>query len=136
MTMSHNGLTKLTEECGELTQIAMKKIAFADTDVHPDGKGSMKLRLEEEIADVRAASQFVIDNFDLDEEFIKERAEQKLSMFAEWHNQSNMIVSTNTENIAKQNDGTPWLKSPIAITFFFAIFVAIYFSWLTGLEWN
>lgn len=87
--MSHNGLTKLTEECGELTQIAMKKIAFADTDVHPDGKGSMKLRLEEEIADVRAASQFVIANFDLDEEFIKERAEQKLKMFVEWHIQSN-----------------------------------------------
>lgn len=85
MTMSNNGLTKLIEECGELTQICAKKIAFMDTDIHPDGKGSMKERLSEELADVMAASKFVADNFELDMLSILARAEEKVAMFEKWH---------------------------------------------------
>lgn len=83
MPMDRKGLTKLTEECGELVQIASKKSAYIDTDKHPDGK-SMKRRLEEEIADVRAASKLVQENFKLDKAFIKRRAREKLKKFKEW----------------------------------------------------
>jgi NTP pyrophosphatase (non-canonical NTP hydrolase) len=78
MAMSHDGLTKLIEECGELTQIAAKKIAYFDTDEHPDGKGSMKARMEEELADVMAACAFVMVQFNLDQTFIRERQLDKL----------------------------------------------------------
>lgn len=86
MTMHYDGLTKLIEECGELTQIAAKKQAYFDTDEHPDGKGSMKKRLEEEIADVMAACALVVDTLNLDEPAILERISVKLERFLTWHN--------------------------------------------------
>lgn len=88
MPMSNKGLTKLTEECGELIQIAAKKIAFMETDLHPDGKGSMRERLQEELADVAAASTFVAQQFGLDTEQIKQRAALKLHAFQTWHDRA------------------------------------------------
>lgn len=84
MAMAGNGLVKLQEECGELVGIAAKKLAYFWTDKHPDGAGSMKLRLEDEIADVIAASALVIDNFSLDGARIQARAEKKLALFKQW----------------------------------------------------
>lgn len=83
--MTAKGLSKLIEECGELVQAAAKKLAYYTTDVHPDGAGSLKLRLENELADVRAASQLVIKNFGLDEGRIARRAQEKLATFEGWH---------------------------------------------------
>lgn len=85
MTMHLDGLTKLIEECGELIQIAAKKQAYFDTDVHPDGKGSMKKRLEEEVSDVIAACVFAVEVLELDEAVIEPRAKMKLERFREWH---------------------------------------------------
>lgn len=85
MTMTANGLAKLIEECGELMQIAGKKLAMMNSDEHWDGAGSMKTRMEDEIADVAAASQFVIGTFDLDETRIGQRAAEKLATFIKWH---------------------------------------------------
>ena len=87
MTMCSDGLTKLMEECGELVQIAAKKQAYTHTDIHPDGKGSLKKRLEDEIADVSAACAFVIATFELDDNRINERASRKLALFLKWHTQ-------------------------------------------------
>ena len=89
MAMDKGGLTKLIEECGELTQIAAKKQAYFDVDDHPDGVGSMKVRMEEEIADVAAASMFVIDKFDLDVEAVFRRICLKLNLFKTWDNDQN-----------------------------------------------
>lgn len=86
MAMSQQGLTKLLEELGELSQIAAKKIAYIDTDDHPDGM-SMKARMEDEMADVMAAIMFVADKFDLDKEKIGNRIELKYARFTEWDNQ-------------------------------------------------
>lgn len=80
-----NGLAKLIEECGELQQIAAKKLAYFHTDVHPDGGGSLKQRMEDELADVAAASAFVAQQFALDEKRIKQRAALKLADFQSWH---------------------------------------------------
>lgn len=83
--MHQNGLTKLIEECGELAQIAAKKSAYMDTDTHPDGAGSLKKRLEDELADVCAAGAFVIQTFGLDSERMKRRTALKLDTFQKWH---------------------------------------------------
>jgi NTP pyrophosphatase (non-canonical NTP hydrolase) len=83
--MTANGLAKLIEECGELTQVAGKKIAYYNTDFHPDGAGSLAQRLQDEIADVLAAAQFVAQNFGLDAAAIEVRRARKLALFASWH---------------------------------------------------
>ena len=85
MTMHSDGLTKLIEECGELIQIAAKKQAYLYTDEHPDGAGSMKVRLEEEAADVLAAITFIIRTQSLNGEHIRTRAAKKLARFTMWH---------------------------------------------------
>lgn len=85
MTMTANGLAKLIEECGELVQVAGKKLAYYSTDKHPDGAGGLAFRLQIEIADVMAAAKFVADNFNLDHNFIEGRFQSKLRQFREWH---------------------------------------------------
>ena len=86
MPMDKKGLTKLVEECGELTQIAAKKMAYMNLDVHPDNGGSMKQRLEEEMGDVMAAVSFVIASLGLDNEAIMKRADEKTRLFVKWEN--------------------------------------------------
>ena len=91
--MRCDGLAKLIEECGELVQIAeiaAKKQAYFDTDTHPDGKGSMKRRLEEEMADVMAACVFVAEKFGLDGEFLEARTQKKLALFKSLDNGPNV----------------------------------------------
>lgn len=83
--LNNNGLGKLIEECGELQQVAGKKLAMMDSDNHWDGS-DLKVRLEDEIADVRAACYVVSENFGLDEERIVDRMQYKKSLFMYWHN--------------------------------------------------
>ncbi len=84
MAMTAGGLAKLIEETGELQQIAGKKLAYYDTDEHPDGQGSLKLRMEHEIADVMAICAFVVERFNLDAAFISNRADEKLKQYQAW----------------------------------------------------
>jgi len=81
------GLAKLLEELGELSQIAAKKLAYPNTDDHPDGAGSMRLRLEDEIGDVLAAIDFVSGKFRLNARRILDRKAEKLGRFREWDGQ-------------------------------------------------
>ena len=85
MPLDKRGLTKVAEECGELTQIAMKKSAYMDSDIHPDGQGSLRLRLQDEIADVLAICEFVINEWGLDCSAIDLRKEAKRARFEKWH---------------------------------------------------
>jgi len=89
MTMSNNGLTKLLEECGELSQVAAKLIAFPSGN-HPDGGLPLQQRLEEEIADVCAAIALVADNFKLDPDRIMARGDKKRAQFEAWHKDPNV----------------------------------------------
>lgn len=82
--MSANGLTKLVEECGELVQICAKKMAYYHSDEHPDGKGSMKQRMTEEMGDVLAAIHFVATKFDISVEDLIIRKYKKLDLFEDW----------------------------------------------------
>lgn len=81
--MTNKGLTKLIEECGELIQVVAKKIAYMNTDHHPDGT-SMKLRLEDEIGDVLAAIDFSSQKLDLNLNSIYARHRLKYSIFRGW----------------------------------------------------
>lgn len=84
MPMCAKGLAKLIEECGELTQIAGKKLAYFHTDVHPDGAGSLARRLEDEIGDVIAACTFVEKAFGLSTSRIIDRTVAKRKVFESW----------------------------------------------------
>lgn len=66
-------LVKLGEECGELQHIVGKSL------INP--KEKTLLKLEEEIADVLAASKIVINRFGLDEERIMKRVSAKLDKY-------------------------------------------------------
>ena len=80
MPLVNHGLTKLMEECGELIQIAAKKEAFLNTDVHPDNKGLMSVRLIEEMADVVAAISLVMQKLGLDREEFNKRYLEKIKI--------------------------------------------------------
>lgn len=85
MPMTANGLAKLLEELGELSQVAAKRLAYFHTSEHPDGAGNLNERMEAEMADVSAACAFVIQQFGLDGERIGNRAALKLHTFQQWH---------------------------------------------------
>lgn len=85
MTMTANGLAKLLEECGELSQVAAKKLAYFHTDDHPDGAGLLLLRLQDEAADVMAAIYFVSEQFGFDQEEFNFRIRRKRDLFNQWH---------------------------------------------------
>lgn len=98
--MSGNGLVKLMEECGELVQIAAKKLAYYDTDIHPDGKGSLRTRMTEEMGDVLAAIDFVTRKFEISEGALDARRKMKLELFSEWDNlDSNIVDSYDFNNV-------------------------------------
>ena len=85
MKLKHNGLVKLIEECGELCQEAGKAIQYEhDLTNHPDGKGDLNLRLQNEIADVLATLYYVKCKLNLNDDAITDRAHTKLKRFIEW----------------------------------------------------
>jgi len=88
MAMDNNGLTKLTEECGELIQVAAKlqtysELQFARNKTHPDGTILLD-RLELEIGDVIAAILFIKEKLQLDNDAIKNQSKRKLKLFKQW----------------------------------------------------
>jgi len=78
MVMTFKGLAKLVEEIGELSQVVGKKIAYTDG-THPDGKGDLNSRMQEEIGDVIAAVRFVSEKLELDAIAIGANAEYELT---------------------------------------------------------
>lgn len=90
MAMSAKGLNKLLEECGELTkecgsltQVIGKKLAYPEGP-HPNNDGDLKERMEDEIADVIAASHFVTERLGLNKERMVARVERKIAKYEAW----------------------------------------------------
>lgn len=84
MTMTLNGLAKLSEELGELQQIVGKMMAYGKGP-HPDGTSNLHDRFEEEAGDVVASILFVNYTHNLNLDSIKTRSIKKLKKFFEWH---------------------------------------------------
>lgn len=79
-----HGCHKLNEECGELVQLFGKLGAFP-AGAHPDGKGELSTRLEEELGDVLAAiSYFIGANPVISMLRVNERMQDKHAKFCEW----------------------------------------------------
>ncbi len=85
MPMTADGLAKLLEELGQLSQVAAQKLAYFHTDEHPDGAGSLKKRMEDEMGDVMGAIDFVTLTMGLNIHAIAHRACEKLNTFQRWH---------------------------------------------------
>lgn len=85
MPMKSKGLVKLMEECGELTQVAAKRVAYP-RGKHPDEYREKPLnqRIEEELADVKAIADFVIAKLKLNARAIEFRRIKKLKRFRRW----------------------------------------------------
>lgn len=81
--MENGGLNKLVEEAGEAIQVVGKILSFG-LGPHPDGKGDLKERLEDELADLMAAIRLVRGKFRLDMDRMAEREDMKLRRFREW----------------------------------------------------
>lgn len=79
------GLAKLAEESGELLQVVGKILAYPDVKDHPDGTKDLRLRLETELADLIAATAFLIDVNNLDYLYINRRIRDKQDRFNHWH---------------------------------------------------
>jgi len=79
MATKTGGLIKLTEECGELVQACCKIL------INPDGISATRLQdLEDEIADVLAAIEYVIEVKQLDKEKIGDRKAIKILNHKKW----------------------------------------------------
>lgn len=78
------GLSKLSEESGEIVQVIGKLMGTGGNVQHWDGS-NLKVELEKEIADVLAAIEFVSQRCDLDINAITNRMLLKLKRFEQWH---------------------------------------------------
>lgn len=78
------GLSKLAEEAGEVVQVIGKIMGAGGMVKHWDGS-DLRERLIEEVADVIAASRFVIKANSLNVDEVYARATKKLETFRRWH---------------------------------------------------
>lgn len=95
--MLHKGLAKLIEECGELQQVAGKMLNYPDTDEHPDGKGSLKQRLMDEIGDVLAACDYVALRHGLPIQYLMNRRAMKLAQYQRWADDEALALTAELE---------------------------------------
>lgn len=78
------GLSKLCEECGELTQVIGKLMGTHGLVEHWDGT-NLGDRLHEEMADVMAALLFVGEVNGMDQDRLMARTQEKVLRFKQWH---------------------------------------------------
>lgn len=78
------GISKLIEEAGEVQQVCGKLMGTQGKENHWDGT-NLKVRIEQEIADLVAACNFVITHCQLDSVSISQRIVAKIGTFDNWH---------------------------------------------------
>jgi NTP pyrophosphatase (non-canonical NTP hydrolase) len=86
------GLSKLIEECGEVIQVAGKLLGTGGNTTHWDGS-DLRVRLQEELADLTAAIAFVGDFCDLDLTAVEGRIDAKYALFEQWHDAQAPVVA-------------------------------------------
>lgn len=111
MPMTANGLAKLLEELGELAQVTAKKLAYFNTDEHPDGAGSLRERMEQEMGDVTAAMAFVQRQFALNRKVIDNRACIKLALYQRWHADADIGAEAHAATYKADAERYHWLQA-------------------------
>lgn len=81
------GLSRVTEEAGELLQVVGKIVGAGGRTDHWDGT-DLRQRLIEEVADVQAALTYLTEANDLPAEMIAARYYRKLGQYRRWHEQA------------------------------------------------
>jgi len=81
------GIAKLVEEAGEVAQVCGKLMMTLGEVMHWEGT-DLKIRLEDEIADVMAACHFVLAYCDLDIARVTARTKEKVATFDRWHREA------------------------------------------------
>lgn len=79
-------LGKLSEECGELISAISRCIIQGITEREPVTGVVNKKWLQDEIGDVLANIDLVVNHLDLDRPAIRERMNRKKKFLSEWHN--------------------------------------------------
>lgn len=79
------GLSKMVEENGEAGQVIGKIMQVGNMRDHWDGKGLLKERLEDELADQMAAISFFAMENGLDMDRMGDRTTRKFLQFSGWH---------------------------------------------------
>lgn len=79
----HGPLEKTAEECNELCVELMKLSLYPDGN-HPGRRRNVILSAEDEMADVLAAVDYLIDRKGLDRKRIERRKKAKYKKFAGW----------------------------------------------------
>ena len=78
------GLAKVMEESAELQVVLAKVVGMGGKDTYYDGR-DLRGEMQDEIADLAAALQFLARANGLDAEAIDERMHRKLELFERWH---------------------------------------------------
>lgn len=82
-TQAWRGMYKVIEEAGELLQ-ELGKLGPFPSGAHPDGKGNLKDRIEDELADLQAACAYFAVINKLDIQKMKARTSMKIERFNRW----------------------------------------------------
>jgi NTP pyrophosphatase (non-canonical NTP hydrolase) len=80
------GLSKLTEEAGEVQQVVGKLMGTGGLEDHWNGT-NLRTRLIEEMGDVLAAIAYVVKHNGIDDQALEKRFDEKLALFEQWHDQ-------------------------------------------------
>lgn len=83
LDLAHLG--KLGEETSELSRIAFRCIIQGVAEADPETQKPNNIALQEEIADVFATAELVIERWKLDRTAIHQRRERKIAMKRAWH---------------------------------------------------
>lgn len=78
------GLSKLAEECGEVTQVIGKLMGSRGEENHWDGT-NLRDRLLSEMSDLQAAIDFVLLENNLSQALFQEMRYAKIQRFFQWH---------------------------------------------------
>jgi hypothetical protein len=90
------GLSKVSEEMGELGQVLGKLLGTGGVISHWDGS-NLKDRLIEEIGDLSAALRFFVEENNLDADALGARHDQKLALFRKWHDAQTLPPGATSE---------------------------------------
>ena len=82
--MANRGLAKLIEECGEVIQVGGKVLQVGSIDAE-HWSGVLRTMMEDELADLQAAIEFVIEINRLNKIKIGLRRSKKLKKFRSWN---------------------------------------------------